>query len=261
MITESSWFIRPKSNTHARLRLFCFPYAGGSASIFHTWANALPKDVEVCPVQLPGRANRLKEAPYDRIEPLIETLVQALQPELDLPCVLFGHSLGALISFELGRALSAIGCAPLHLFVSARHAPHLPDPIPSIHDFPEEAFIDGIKHFNGTPGEILRHQELLELFLPMLRADFSINGTYRYSAGPLLTCPITAFGGLQDAIIDRSLIEPWREQTSAAFTLRMFPGDHFFLHSCRPVLLQAISWDLNKALRQIRGGTIGDPVA
>ena len=241
MISESSWIFRPSPNTKPRLRLFCFPYAGGSASIFIPWANAFSSDIELCPIQLPGRANRLKEAPYDRIEPLIETLVRVLRPELDLPYALFGHSLGALISFELARAFSKLGCPPQHLFVSGRHAPHLPDPIPSIHDVSDEAFMEGIKKFNGTPGEILRHQELMELFMPMLRADFALNGTYQYKAESVLNCPVTAFGGYQDAIVHQSLIEPWSELTSGRFNLQMFPGDHFFLHSSQPLVLQAIS--------------------
>ncbi len=147
-------------------------------------------------MQLPGRESRLRDPCFTGLEPL----VQALPPYLDMPYAFFGHSLGALIGFELARALvreSRPG--PVHLFVSDHSAPQIQNPDPPIHQLPEPDFIKKLRHLNGTPGEVLQHAELMALLLPVLRADFAINETYVYIPGSLLDCPISAFGGLQDS--------------------------------------------------------------
>ena len=238
-----SWISFRKAGPEARLRLFCFPYAGAGALIFRAWSDGLPADIEVCPVQLPGRGTRLMERPFTQLSPLVEALAQALVPLLDRPFAFFGHSLGALVSFELARRVRRqYGVQPVRLFVSASRAPQIPHRGPSIHTLPEKDFLAELSRLNGTPSELLGHEELMEIMLPLLRADFAVYETYVYSTEPPLNCPISAFGGLQDHRVKDSDLEAWRAQTSESFSLRMLPGDHFFLK--QPLLLQVLSQEL-----------------
>lgn len=246
---SNAWIMCPRSNQRARLRLFCFPYAGGAASVFNMWPDNLPPDVEVCPVQFPGREGRLREAPFTQLKPLVLALAQAIRPHLDKPFAFFGHSLGAMVGFELARQLRGEnGPAPLHLFVSGSPAPQLPRRRSAIHQLPEKEFIKELALINGTPAAVLHNVELMQLFLPILRADFAMHETYRYAAGEPLDCSLSAFGGLADSEVSRQDSEAWRDQTRGAFKLRMLPGDHFFLRSARTLLLQAISQDLIQLL-------------
>jgi len=241
----NSWITCRKQSPQTRLRLFCFPYAGGGVSIFRAWSDGLPADVEVCPVQLPGRGTRLMEPPFTRLSPLIQALAQALFPLLDKPFAFFGHSLGALVSFELARQLRRqFAVQPVRLFISADRAPQIPNRDPPVHRLPEGEFLVELRRLNGTPREVLEDEELRQIMLPLLRADFAVYETYGYSTEPPLNCPISAFGGLQDHRVSRGDLEAWRDQTSAAFSLRMFPGDHFFLNTTQPPLLGALSQEL-----------------
>lgn len=239
------WLAYREVNPRARLRLFCFPYAGGGASAYRGWAAALPADVEVCPVQLPGRESRLREPAFDRPEPLVAALADALQPHIDLPFAFFGHSMGALLSFEITRELRRRGGPlPLHLFLSGRRAPQVAAREEDIHDLPEAEFVAKLRELNGTPEEVLQHSELMRLLVPVLRADFAVNETYVYRPGEPLDMGVSAFGGLGDAEVTRDDLAGWREQTRGAFRLRMLPGDHFFLHSARDLLTESVARDL-----------------
>jgi medium-chain acyl-[acyl-carrier-protein] hydrolase len=238
-------FFRP--NPRARLRLFCFPYAGGSSLIYRQWPEGLPADVELCAVQLPGRGSRLREPAFRQMPTLVERLAEVLPPLFDRPFAFFGHSMGASMAFELARRLrSDHAPEPCHLFVSGRRAPQTPDTDPPSYQLPEPVFIEELRRLNGTPQEVLEHPEMMQLLLPVLRADFELIQTYTYEPGPPLTCPISAFGGLQDLDAGRDLLELWREQTTAAFSLQMLPGDHFFPHTARPILLESISRKLHQ---------------
>ena len=241
------WIPSRKPDPKTRLRLFCFPYAGAGALIFRKWSDALPREVEVCPIQLPGRGTRLKEPPFTKLPSLIEALARALDPLLDKPFAFFGHSLGALIGFELARQIRRqYGLIPVRLFASAGCAPQIPHRALPIHTLPDNQFLAELRRLNGTPRELLDHEELMEVMLPILRADFALYETYLYSTEPPLSCPISAFGGLQDRRVSASDLEAWRSQTSASFSLRMFPGDHFFLKE--PLLLQVLSQELQSGL-------------
>ena len=236
------WIAFHTPKPQARLRLFCFPYAGAGASIFRTWSDGLPADVEVCPVQLPGRGTRLMETPFTEITPLVQTLAQALFPLLDKPFAFFGHSLGALVGFELARQLRRkSGIQPVLLIASADRAPQVPLRDGPIHALPEREFLVKLRRLNGIPATVLEDAELMQIMLPVLRADFAVYDTYGYTTEPPLNCAISSFGGLQDHKVSRSDLESWCDQTSASFSLRMFPGDHFFLNTAQPLLLQALS--------------------
>lgn len=239
------WLAYREVNPRARLRMFCFPYAGGGASAYRGWSASLPSDVEVCPVQLPGRESRLREPAFDRPEPLIQGVADALQPWLDMPFVFFGHSMGGMISFELSRELRRRGQKlPLHIFVSGRRAPQLPARDEPIHDLPEPEFIVKLRELNGTPEEVLQHAELMKLLIPVLRADFAVNETYNYTEEEPLDVGISAFGGLGDEEVTREDLASWRDQTRGRFRLRMLPGDHFFLHSAKDLITEAVARDL-----------------
>ena len=245
--TLGSWIAGHEPNPQARLRLFCFPYAGGSASMFRIWSNALPADVEACPIQLPGRSTRLMERPFTDLSSLIQVLAQALSSLLDKPFAIFGHSLGALVGFELARQLRRqYGVSPARLFISAGCAPQIPRRGSPIHTLPAKEFLAEVRRLNGIPKEVLEHDELMEIVIPLLRADFALYEAYVYSAEPPLNCPISAFGGLQDRKVTHRDLEAWRDQTTGAFSLRMLPGDHFFLNTTQPLLLQMLSQELHR---------------
>jgi medium-chain acyl-[acyl-carrier-protein] hydrolase len=250
MLATSNWVSVPKQNQQPGHRLFCFPYAGGAASIYRGWANKLPPGIEVYPVQLTGRGNRLGEPPYKRIETLVADAADALLPYLDGPFAFFGHSMGAMISFELARLLRREHKpTPAHLFLSGRSAPHKLKNESSTYNLPEPEFIEELRRLKGTPQEVLDHPELMDMLSPILRADFELCETYRYVPEPPLECPITAFAGLRDQDVTREQIEGWREYTSSSFTLRMFPGDHFFLHESASMMLQVIAHRLRDTAR------------
>ncbi len=237
-----NWITYPKLNPQANLRLFCFPYAGSSAQTFRAWHNSLPKMVEVCPVELPGRGKQIRLAPFTRLQPLVEASAQALLPHLDKPFAFFGHSMGGLICFELARLLrKQYGLSPVHLFVSGRRAPQIPDSAPPIHMLPEPQFLEQLRRLNGTPQAVLENTELMQFFLPILRADFTVLETYSYTAESPLDCPITTFGGCEDREVSWDELQSWQVQTSTSFSLHLFPGNHFFLHSAELLLLQTLS--------------------
>ncbi|MEO1374973.1 MAG: thioesterase II family protein [Cyanobacteria bacterium J06635_10] len=239
---DDSWITVPLVNPQADLRLFCFPYAGGSSIIFRRWQDLLQANIELCPIELPGRGSKIKLAPLNRLEPIVKELSQQIQPYLDKPFAFFGHSMGGLLSFELTRKLyQKYGISPVHLFISARSAPQLLESEPPIHALPESDFIDKLRDYNGTPEAVLENQELMQLFLPILRADFAVLETYKYQNAPPLECPISVFGGLQDNKITIEELEAWQEQTNSSFLLKMLPGDHFFINHSYSLLTEQIS--------------------
>ncbi|MEW5989007.1 MAG: alpha/beta fold hydrolase [Chloroflexota bacterium] len=243
------WLVIFRPNPNARLRLFCFPFAGGSAMAYRAWPEELPAAIEVCAVQLPGRESRLREAPATSLPNLIPTLTDALSPYFTLPFAFFGHSMGALIGFELARYLRKMKRpGPVHLFYSGHRAPQLPDPDPPLHVLPEPQFVTAIRNFNGTPEAVLQHPELMQLVLPILRADFTLVETYTYQPDEPLNCPISALGGVQDKDATREELDALRQQTRRAFSLRMFAGDHFYLNDQRTALLKAVAQDLRPFL-------------
>lgn len=242
---QSPWLAYYQPNYRATLRLFCFPYAGGSALVFNKWRDSLPPFVEVCPVQLPGRGNRLDVPAFTNMDPLVEAAAAALVPYFDMPFAFFGHSMGASISFELARLLRREGQRlPLHLYLSGRSAPHIISDDPLLHPLPEAELLDELRQLNGTPKEVLEHPELMQMMLPLLRADFSVAETYVCKTEPPLDVPITVFGGLFDKDIERAELEAWRDYTTASFKLRMLAGDHFFLNTAQATLLRLLATDL-----------------
>jgi surfactin synthase thioesterase subunit len=239
--TFTNWITCPQPNPHAKARLFCFAYAGGSATIFRTWADDLPATIELCPIEIPGRGKQIKSPPYTKIQPLVQAIATNIIPYLDKPYAFIGYSMGSLISFELSRILrSKYNFYPLHLFVAAHQAPQLSTEKPPISQLPDTDFLAKISQFNGTPQEVLQNADLMQIFLPIIRADFTVLESYIYTPQPPLDCPITAFGGLQDPRVSSTAIAAWEKQTVAPFSLRMIDGDHFFINTAKTTLLNHV---------------------
>ena len=239
------WFTTLAPNPRARLLLFCFPYAGGGAGVFRQWPQHLPGSVEVRAARFPGRESRIREPPHTHLSTLLPDVARAICPHLDRPFAFFGHSMGAILSFELARLLRReFNVGPVRLLVSGHRAPHLPRTRPPTSMLPEAALIAELRRLEGTPAELLANRELLRLMLPLLRADFSVVDTYAYTHGEPLDCPVSTFGGLRDPEVRPEQLACWREQTRAEFTLRMLGGGHFFLHENAPLLLSYIRRDL-----------------
>lgn len=213
-----------------RPRLFCYPNAGAGASSFSHWRSLAPDGVEICPLQPPGRAERYQQPPYRVLDDLLDDLLTALDGQFTGVYALYGHSFGALVVFELTRRLRERGAPlPVHLFVSGRAAPRTADVHPSVHTLPDTELVSWIAELGGTPKAVLAEQELLDLFLPMLRADLQMNETYHYAPGPPLPVPVTVYGGTRDPRANEPQLNGWAENTQHSCTVRMFDGDHFFI--------------------------------
>lgn len=237
------WFVTYPARGQVRRRLICFPFAGGGASAFRLWPTDLPPDVEVLAAQLPGRERRHGEPPLNDCAEVVSALVTALVPLLDRPFAFFGHSMGAVLAFEVTRRLAAQGLAqPAVLAVSARRAPHLAGTKPPIHDLPDDRFIAELSTFQGTPQAVLDNAELMELLLPALRADFRLIETYRPGPGPeRLDVPLWAVGGHDDGEASSEQIQAWSAHAAGSFETAMFAGGHFFLNTHRGALLAALA--------------------
>lgn len=248
--STNSWLVAWANNGAVRLRLFCFPYAGGSAWSFSGWQKYVPAGVEVCAVELPGRATRLSETPHARVSTLNYAMAEALLPYLDKPFAFFGHSMGALISFEFARHLRRkYQLVPRHLFVSGRRAPQIPYREARTYDLPDEDFIQDLLREGGP--EYLLDPHLIRWLLPMMRADFEVVQTHVYEPEPPLTCPVTVFGGSQDHAVGREQLDDWRHQTTSRCSVVMLPGDHFFIKTAESELLRTISQELDQLAKSL----------
>jgi medium-chain acyl-[acyl-carrier-protein] hydrolase len=247
---SDNWFVCPQANPGAEMRLFLFPYAGGGPAAFWKWSSGFPDQIETWIAHYPGRGSRYNEEPAKKMSGLVQGIFQAIPSLLDKPFAFFGHSLGALVAYELAHALHQNNLQhPIVLFASACSAPHLPDPHPPIHSLPDLEFVKTLRELKGIPDEIANQSELLELLLPTLRADFEIVENYQYNPSEQpLTCPIVAFGGIDDPHVHREHVEAWTSQTSSSFKSIYYPGDHFYLNVANDEVVQSITREMKVSL-------------
>ncbi len=237
-MSSAPWLMLSPSKPQARLRLFCCHPAGSGASIFLSWAKLLPPEIELYALQLPGRETRIREPFITQISPSVVELTQELSAYLkDCPFALFGHSLGALIAFDIARQLRSQRLPqPIHLFLSGRNPPHLLLKN-CLHQKPDHVLIEKLREYGGTREEVLQNSELMELFLPILRADLTLNETYVYSPDSPFKYPISVFGGMEDNSINQEELSQWHKYTSNKFDIKMFAGGHmFFIEQPQPLV-------------------------
>jgi len=206
----------------------------------------------VCAVQLPGHDSRMREKPCTDLMVLIDGLMQGLAGEITTNYAFFGHSMGALIAYEFVRRIHRERRqTPVHLFVSARRAPHLPLTEGPYHKLPDSAFVDVlVNRYNGIPQAILGEPDLMQLFLPILRADFTLLETYNHIPGEPLSEPITVFGGLEDRIVSQADLSAWKQLTRGAVDVHMMSGGHFFLQSAPEPMLRIMAAALRDTARE-----------
>lgn len=244
------WILRQPAAGPARLRLFCLPFAGGGASSYRGWRDGLPAGVELCALQLPGREARFGEPLLSEMQALVEGTLQAVLPLRDRPYAFFGHSMGAVIAYETARRLAECGGPqPALLAVSGRCAPFLQPRVEPMHGLDDDAFIQGLRRLEGTPAEVLENGELMQLLLPILRADFRAIESYRWREGPPLTSRLLVLGGETDPDTDPPALQAWAEVTRGGCRCEILPGGHFFIASERARVLSILSEELEALCR------------
>ena len=242
------WVVRHNPRPSTKMRLFCFPYAGGGPSIYRVWSEEVRPEIEICAVHLPGRENRLTEAPIREMGELVSQLEAPLQVWMDQPYAFFGHSFGALLAYEVARhQFRRKKRLPEFLFVSGCDAPQIRtagELCKLRHQLPDNELLDELRRIDGTSAGIINNRELMAALLPIIRADLEVVENYNYQTGPALTCPLTAFGATDDTFTTRRGLEAWRDHTTENFECRIFPGNHFFLNSQRRMVLNYIAREL-----------------
>lgn len=243
------WLVKPSPNPTAGTALIALSFAGGGASAFRSWPKRLPIDTELLCVELPGRESRLREPPIGDLSRVIDALREALPSALaGRRFALFGHSLGALLAFELARALRDDGLGePAFIIASGREAPTRREPGRQMHALVDDEFVDEmISRYDGIPKILLDEPELLELFLPAMKADMRLTETYVYRPAARFTCPIHVLTGNQDTRLTRDLLLPWAEETTGDAPLTYFPGGHFFIRDSQADVLAYVRDALNE---------------
>lgn len=219
--------------------LFCFPFAGGGASAYNQWIKSMENEVTVCPIQLPGREERIMERPYTNMSDMLVELENTLLGIIRGPYALWGHSMGGKIAYELEKKMEAKGNIAKCFLVSGSRIPSIPEPNPIYH-LDDKDFKKALERFEGTPKEILGNQELLDFFLPMLRADFTMDENYYDKDIVVLHCPIVAFCGKRDLEVDLEEIKEWKKYTGQNFDYRIFDGDHFYIREKEETVISEV---------------------
>ena len=232
-MATNRWIASSTRATKPQLRVYCFSHAGRGASMYAQWRTALGPNVEVCPVQLPGREERFAEPPARRMRMLVDGFLEAVGRELaSAPFALFGHSMGAALAYEVARQLREDPARqPRLLIVSGAQSPHANARRKRLHDLPEPRLLDELRRWNGTPERVLRDPELLEIVLPIIRADLEVLETYNVADDYLLRCDVLALAGTHDPSVSPIAMSHWRDYTRGAFDLHVVAGDHFFVNT------------------------------
>ena len=244
-----NYFLKLRQSNDAKLRMICFPYAGGNSSTYVSWANELPNSVELLAVEMPGRSLRFSEPAHRSMDRLIEDLFAAFQMLSDIPYILMGHSLGSRVAFELMHRCKQRGVRmPEHFIASGSPAPHIKEEPKMHYQLPTEEFVEELRKLNGTPEEILGNRELMDLALPFIRADFELSETYSYTAAEKNDCPITVFHGVNDIEVSQSDAQAWEEHFTHAAVMHVFPSDHFFIEKDMVSVLDKVNFIINQTV-------------
>lgn len=227
---SSKWIFRPNNNSNAKIRLFCFPYAGSSSVISYKFlAESLPRTIDICLIELPGRGLRMSENPESSINPIVTGISREIKDYLDLPFIFFGHSMGALIAYELAYEIQHhYNQKPYKLYISSHRAPFSKKETKIMHKLEEREFKSELRQMNGIADEIWENEELLNIVLPIIKNDFKLCETYIYNARDKLNCEIVAFGGKNDPDVNEENLMEWNKITSNRFNIRLFEGNHFY---------------------------------
>ena len=229
-LPDGRWLVR-RPGPAPQLRLYCFCCAGGNAMTYLPWQALFDPSIDICAIQLPGRAGRWHDPPYSCLPALIEELAPIIRRDAQVPFAFFGHSLGSLIAFDMARHFQSNGWSmPRHLFVAGCAAPQLREASRRVHELPDDELIEVLREYKGTPAAVLGHRELVELILPAIRADFGMAADYTYLAGAPLRLPISVLTGKLDNRVSLAQAEGWRRETVGTFNVHIFEGDHFFIH-------------------------------
>ncbi|MER5750813.1 alpha/beta fold hydrolase [Streptomyces sp. NPDC002088] len=256
---RSKWIREPapRSGTQ-RPRLLCFPFAGGGATAFRTWPGLLADVADVHAVRLPGREERHREPLATDLDALAREVADAVSDWCLPPYALYGHSMGARLAHRVVHVLAERDLPlPGMLVVAAHRAPHQPAPLPLTHTLPREELIRKIAEYGATPRELLDNREILDFFLPVIRADFALSETAEEHSPRPLDVPILALGGEDDVPVGMEELNAWSLHTTAAFRIRRFPGGHFFQFTSQEQLMELL---LDELIGLARGET-GDPDA
>lgn len=236
------WLVGPPPQQAPRLRLLCIPHAGGAPSAFRPWGALVPADVELLVAQLPGRESRYSEPALEDLADAAGAIAAALAPLPPLPLLVFGHSMGALIGYELAQRLQAAGDGSLRLLaVSGHGSPLDPRQYDDLPDTTADDFaLEIARRYGGVPAPLLADPQLLQFFLPLLRADFRLVASHRPRPRPPLACAVLALGGDADPHLDADTLARWQDCAGGTFAHRVFPGDHFYLSSQPEAVLNAL---------------------
>lgn len=236
---SSVWIRALRASARPRAWLLCFPHAGGTSAAYQPWARYFPADVALDSIVYPGREARIFEPRIENMDTLVERIAAEIHPLLQRPFALFGHSLGAAVAHEVAcRLRDDYGMLPAHLFLSGRSPPARQEP--GLHLRDDEALWEDLRRLGGTRQAVLEDAELREVMLPILRSDYRLSETYVPSRRAPLSCPITVFVGDKDTEVSTEQARAWRQCGCGEFSLRVFPGGHFYLIPQREALIAEI---------------------
>jgi medium-chain acyl-[acyl-carrier-protein] hydrolase len=251
------WLPFASTDTEPALRLFCFPHSGAGVQCFRPWLGAMPTGVALQAIQYPGRENRMKEPALTRMEPLTTAIAEVLLPYLESPYALFGHSMGAMVAFSVCQYLQRHGKAlPEHVFLSACLPPQNQALQRSVMDLSDDELLDELREYGQTPEGVLDNAELMNVYLPLVRADFSVIESFRPNPEDALSCPLTVYGGTADSRVKGLRLGDWHAWTTGAFHVELFDGEHFFVYDQQGRFLSSFVQKLSQLAHVKSEGTV-----
>jgi Predicted thioesterase involved in non-ribosomal peptide biosynthesis len=235
-----------------KIKLFCFPYAGGSASVYNKFNKFLDENIEIVPVEYAGRGKRSNECFYPDISCAIEDICnEVLRQIKDSEFAFFGHSMGSVITYEVCKRIRDMtGRVPVHIFVSGRYPPHILKEGKPLHILPDEGFIEEIIKIGGTPREVFENKDFAQLFMPILRADYKLIELYSFSDKEVISfnSGLTVFNGTKDNIVKKDELIEWQKYSAYTINVYEFDGGHFFLNNYTKEISEIINCTLTNSI-------------